>query len=129
LRLVKKFVVLYPSNLRATEEHNPSMSCSSYVGKSLRVYSSLPDNSKPKNPLMTKHLQHEPDPVSVRYFEECREMKVLDENLELIYAAVKVEWVGAEVQGMNWLITGDVQMAKVVEKTKLRFMKRLIAPR
>ena len=64
-----------------------------------------------------------------RYFDECREMKVLDENLELIYSAVKVEWVGAEVQEMNRRITGDVKRAKIVEKTKLRFMKRLIAPR
>jgi stress response protein YsnF len=94
------------------------------------VYESLPDafDAREEEEILIplyKSMAEE----DVRYFDECREMKVLDENLELIYAAVKVEWVGAELQEINRTLTGDVQRAKIIEKTRLRFMKRLIAPR
>ena len=43
-----------------------------------------------------------------RFFEECREVGALAENTELIAAAFKVEWVGAEVAEMNRRVSGDV---------------------
>jgi hypothetical protein len=94
------------------------------------VYESLPDafDVREEEEILIP-LYKSMEKEDVRFFEECREMKAFDENTELISAAVKVEWVGAEVQEMNRLITGDVKMAKIIEKTKLRFMKRLIAPR
>lgn len=94
------------------------------------VYESLPDafNVREEEEIL-ETLYKSMAEEDVRYFDECREIGVLDENLELIYAAVKVEWVGAEVQEMSRRLTGDVKRAKIVEKTKLRFMKRLIAPR
>lgn len=64
----------------------------------------------------------------VRFFDECREQGALDANTELITAAVKVEWVGAEVEEMNRRMVGDIKRAKIVEKTKMRLMKRLNSP-
>jgi hypothetical protein len=92
------------------------------------VYESLPDafDAKEEEDILVplyKSMAEE----DVRYFEECREIGVLDENLELIYGAVKVEWVGAELQEMNRTITGDVQKAKIIEKTKLRMMRHFIS--
>jgi hypothetical protein len=59
----------------------------------------------------------------VRYFDESRENDVFDESVELISAAVKVEWVGAEVQEMSRRITGDVQKAKIIDQTEKRMMR------
>jgi hypothetical protein len=92
------------------------------------VYESLPDafDAKEEEDILValyKSMAEE----DVRYFDECREIGVLDENLELIYAAVKVEWVGAELQEMNRTLTGDVKRAKIIEKTKLRMMRHFIS--
>jgi hypothetical protein len=65
----------------------------------------------------------------VRFFDECKELGALDTNTELITKAVKVEWVGAEVEEMNRRMVGDVKRAQIVEKTKLRLMKRLNSQR
>lgn len=46
-------------------------------------------------------------------------------NTELITIAVKVEWVGAEVEEMNRRLVGDVKRAEIVEKTKMRLMNKL----
>jgi hypothetical protein len=94
------------------------------------VYESLPDafDVREEEEILVP-LYKSMEKEDVRFFDECREMKAFDENTELISAAVKVEWVGAEVQEMSRRITGDVKMAKIAEKTRLRFMKRLIAPR
>jgi hypothetical protein len=58
-----------------------------------------------------------------RFFEECRELKALSENTELIAAAFKVEWLGAEIGEMNRRMTGDVKRVEIVEKTKLRMIR------
>lgn len=65
----------------------------------------------------------------VRFFDECREVNALAENTELISTAVKVEWVGAEVEEMNRRIAGDVKRAEIVEKTKRRLIRKLNSPR
>jgi hypothetical protein len=65
----------------------------------------------------------------VRFFDECKELGALDANTELIARAVKVEWVGAEVEEMNRRMVGDVKRAEIVEKTKMRLMKRLNSQR
>jgi hypothetical protein len=94
------------------------------------VYESLPDafDVREEEEILIPLYQSMAE-EDVRYFDECREIGVLDENLELIYAAVKVEWVGAEVQEMSRRITGDVQRAKIIEQTEKRMMRRLIASR
>lgn len=66
--------------------------------------------------------------ADVRFFEECRESGALAENTELIAAAFKVEWVGAEVAEMNRRVAGDVNRAEVVEQTKTRLIKKLNSP-
>jgi hypothetical protein len=60
-----------------------------------------------------------------QFFEECREVGALDANTELIAKAFKVEWVGAEVAEMNRRVEGDVKMAEVVERTKVRLIRKL----
>ena len=60
-----------------------------------------------------------------RFFEECRKEGVLDANTELIATAFRVEWIGVEVAEMSRMIVGDVKMAEVVERTKVRMIKRL----
>lgn len=64
-----------------------------------------------------------------RFFEECQEGDILDANTELIAKAFKVEWVGVEVAEMSRRVEGDVKMAKVVERTKIRLIKTLNALR
>lgn len=59
------------------------------------------------------------------FFEECREMGALAENTELIAKAFKVEWVGAEVAEMSRRVEGDVKMAEVVERTKVRLIRKM----
>lgn len=58
----------------------------------------------------------------VRFFEECRELKALSDNTELIAAAFKVEWEGAEIGELSRRMTGDVKRAKIVEQTKMRYL-------
>jgi hypothetical protein len=64
-----------------------------------------------------------------RFFEECRELNALGENTELIAAAFKVEWIGAEIGEMNRRMAGDVKRAEVVEQTKTRLIRSLNSPR
>lgn len=63
-----------------------------------------------------------------KFFEECREMGALDANTELIAKAFKVEWVAAEVAEMSRRVEGDVKMAEVVERTKIRLIRKLNSP-
>jgi hypothetical protein len=59
----------------------------------------------------------------VRFFEECRELKALSDNTELIAAAFKVEWEGAEIVEMNRMMEGDIKRAEIVEQTKMRLIQ------
>jgi hypothetical protein len=59
-----------------------------------------------------------------QFFEECRGMGALDANTELIAKAFKVEWVAAEVAEMSRRVEGDVKMAEVVERTKIRLIRK-----
>jgi hypothetical protein len=59
----------------------------------------------------------------VRFFDDCRELQALSDNMELIAAAFKVEWEGAEIWEMNRKMTGDVKRAEIVEQTKMRLIK------
>src|SRR4051794_19420171 len=59
----------------------------------------------------------------VRFFEECREVKALSDNTELIATAFKVEWLGAEIGEMNRRLTGDIKRAEIVEQTKTRLIR------
>lgn len=59
-----------------------------------------------------------------KFFEECREMGALAENTELIAKAFKVEWVATEVAEMSRRVEGDVKMAEVVERTKVRLIRK-----
>jgi len=61
----------------------------------------------------------------VRFFDECRELNALDANTDLIATAFTVEWLGAEIEEMNRRLAGDVKMAKVVEKTKMRLLNKM----
>ena len=63
----------------------------------------------------------------VEFFEDCRKRNVLEDNTDFIEAAFKVEWLGAEVQEMTRRLSGDVKIAKVVEKTKVRIISKLTA--
>ncbi len=40
--------------------------------------------------------------------------------------AVKVEWVGAEIGGMIPRIVGDVKRTEVVDKTKMRMLRKFM---
>jgi hypothetical protein len=57
------------------------------------------------------------------FFEECRKSGVLAENTELIAAAFKVEWLGAEVAEMSRRVVGDVKRAEAIEQTKTRLIR------
>ena len=59
----------------------------------------------------------------VRFFEGCRELKALSDNTELIAAAFKVDWEGAEIVEMNRKMTGDIKRAEIVEQTKMRLIQ------
>lgn len=59
-----------------------------------------------------------------RFFDGCREVGALAENTELIAKAFKVEWVAAEVAEMSRKVEGDVKMAEVVERTKVRLIRK-----
>ncbi len=59
----------------------------------------------------------------MRFFEECRELKALSDNTELIAAAFKVEWEGAEIGEMNRRMEGDIKRAEIVEQTKMRLIQ------
>lgn len=93
------------------------------------VYEGLPDafDIKDEDEILVplyKSMAEE----DVRFFDECREMGALDANTELVGAAFKVEWVGAEVEEMNRSMVGDVKRAEIVERTKMRLMRRLNCP-
>jgi hypothetical protein len=94
------------------------------------VYESLPDAFAVKDedeilvPLYKSMAEED-----VRFFDECLEMGALDANTELITMAVKVEWMGAEVEEMNRRMIGDVKRAKIVEKTKMGLMRHLNSAR
>jgi hypothetical protein len=60
-----------------------------------------------------------------QFFDECREMGALDANTELIAKAFTVEWVATEVAEMSRRVEGDVKMAEVVERTKIRLIRKL----
>lgn len=59
----------------------------------------------------------------VHFFEGCRELKALSDNMELIAAAFKVEWEGAEIAEMNRRLEGDIKRAEIVEQTKMRLIQ------
>lgn len=90
------------------------------------VYEGLPFafNVKEEDEILTplyKSMAEE----DVRFFDECRKMNALDPNTDLISTAFTVEWMGAEVEEMNRRMAGDVKMAKIVEKTKMRLMRKM----
>ena len=93
------------------------------------VYESLPDafDVKDEDEILIP-LYKSMEKEDVRFFDECREMGALDANMELITVAIKVEWIGAEVQEMNRRIAGDVKRAKIVERTKMRLIRKLNTP-
>ena len=88
------------------------------------VYDSLPDafDVKEEDEILAP-LYRSMDEEDVRFFDECLNVGALDANMELITVAVKVEWVGAEIEEMNRRMAGDVKRAKIVEKTKLRLIR------
>lgn len=63
-----------------------------------------------------------------QFFEECRQAGALAENTELIAAAFKVEWVGAEVSEVSRRVVGDVKRAEMVERTKTHLIRKLNLP-
>lgn len=65
----------------------------------------------------------------VHFFEGCRELKALSDNTELIAAAFKVEWEGAEIVEMKQKLEGDIKRAEIVEQTKMRLIKDYSASR
>lgn len=69
-------------------------------------------------------LYEEMEEEDSQFFEECREVGALDANTELIAKAFKVEWVAAEVAEMSRRVVGDVKMAEVVERTKIRLIRK-----
>lgn len=64
-----------------------------------------------------------------KFFEECREMGALNANMELISAAFKVDWIGAEIAEMKNVIEGDLKRAEVIEETTISLIKNLNTPR
>jgi hypothetical protein len=94
------------------------------------VYESLPDafDIRDEDEILIS-LYKSMTEEDMRFFDECKELGALDANTELITTAVKVEWVGAEIEEMNRRMVGDMKRAKIVEKTKLRMMKRLMLMR
>ena len=59
----------------------------------------------------------------VHFFEGCKELQALSDNTELIAAAFKVEWEGAEIAEMNRKLEGDIKRAEIVEQTKTRLIQ------
>jgi hypothetical protein len=90
------------------------------------IYESLPDafDIRDEDEILMS-LYKSMAAEDVRFFDECKELGALDANTELITTAVKVEWVGAEVEEMNRRIAGDVNRAEVVERTKARLIRKL----
>jgi hypothetical protein len=94
------------------------------------VYESLPDAFDVKDedeilvPLYKSMAEED-----VRFFDECQDMGALDANTELITKAVKVEWQGAEVAEMSRRMVGDVKRAEIVERTKMRLMRKFNSSR
>jgi hypothetical protein len=94
------------------------------------VYESLPDafNVIDEDEILVplyKNMAEE----DVRFFDECQDLDALDANTELITKAIKVEWAGAEVAEMNRRIVGDVKRAEIVERTKMRLMRKFNSSR
>ena len=94
------------------------------------VYEGLPDafDVKDEEEILAS-LYRSMAEEDVRFFDECQKENALGSNTELISIAVKVEWVGAEVEEMNRRIAGDVKRAEIVEKTKRRLIRDLNSSR
>jgi ribosomal protein L20A (L18A) len=63
-----------------------------------------------------------------KFFEECREMGVLEANMELISAAFKVEWMRAEIAEMKNVMEGDLKRAEVIEETTISLIRKINSP-
>ena len=94
------------------------------------VYESLPDafDVKDEDEILVPLYKNMAED-DVRFFDECQDMDALDANTELITKAVKVEWVGAEVAEMSRRMVGDVKRAEIVERTKIRLIKKVHSSR
>lgn len=94
------------------------------------VYEGLPHafDAKEEEELLTP-LYRSMAKEDAEFFEECRTEGSLDANTELIGAAFKVEWVGAEVEEMNRKLTGDVKRAEVAERATTRAIRKFISAR
>jgi hypothetical protein len=90
------------------------------------VREGLPDafDAKDEDEILTL-LYRDMAEEDARFFDECREMNALDANTEIITTAFKVEWVGVEIDEVSRRMAGDVKRAEVVEKTKVRLMKKM----
>lgn len=94
------------------------------------VYESLPDafDVKDEDEILVP-LYKSMEEEDVRFFDECQDIGALDANTELITTAVKVEWVGAEVAEMSRRMVGDIKRAEIVERTKMRLIKKVHSSR
>lgn len=64
----------------------------------------------------------------VDFFDECKEMGALDANVDLISAAFKVEWIGAEIAELKSVLEGDLKRAEVIEETTMSLIKAMNSP-
>jgi len=59
----------------------------------------------------------------VEFYEGCRKVGALEPNVELISAAFKVEWTGAEIVELKNMLEGDPERAEVIEETTFSLIK------
>jgi hypothetical protein len=65
----------------------------------------------------------------VEFYEGCRKVGALETNVELISAAFKVEWTGAEVVELKSVLEGDPERAEVIEETTFSLIKAMNSPK
>jgi hypothetical protein len=65
----------------------------------------------------------------VEFYEGCRKVGALEPNVELISAAFKVEWTGAEIVELKSMLEGDPQRAEVIEETTISLIKNFNSTR
>jgi hypothetical protein len=65
----------------------------------------------------------------VEFYEGCRKLGALEPNIELISAAFKVEWTGAEIAEMKSVLEGDLKRAEIIEETTISLIKNFNSPR
>jgi hypothetical protein len=63
----------------------------------------------------------------VEFYEGCRKVGALEPNVELISAAFKVEWTGAEIVELKSVLEGDPERAEIIEETTFSLIKTMIS--